>query len=241
MSLPNENAERLNNSRDNKAIFNCGKTIICIVRHGESVGNKNRVCLGHTDLDLTERGREQAKMTADELSCVKFDSIFSSDLVRAMNTARPHAELRGISITPSRQLRELYFGKWENASIDYLMENYHDEFVNGWRANFGTYTPPEGEYVQDMAFRIENELKRIASLNLGANTLVVSHAAAIRALWGRISGYKPEDVCAAIPFPSNASYSIVEYVSDNEGERLIPIAYSCDEHLSDLVTVIPKV
>lgn len=228
-------------SNDIKRCFCEGRTILCLVRHGESVGNKNRVCLGHTDLDLTDKGREQAEMTAKELSDVKFAEIYSSDLIRAMNTARPHAEMRNMSVIPSVQLRELYFGKWENASIDYLLENYHDEFVIGWRGSFGTYTPPDGEYVQDMARRIEQELCRIASKNVGSNVLVVSHAAAIRALWGRISGIPKEQVAAAVNFPSNASYSVVEYISGSEGERLVPLYYSCDKHLADMITVIPKV
>ena len=55
---------------------NTKNTTIYIIRHGESVGNLNRICLGHTDLDLTDLGVEQAKKTADALSDLDFSAIY---------------------------------------------------------------------------------------------------------------------------------------------------------------------
>ena len=40
-------------------------TNLIFIRHGESVANKDDVCIGHTDLDLSETGRIQAKLTAE--------------------------------------------------------------------------------------------------------------------------------------------------------------------------------
>ncbi len=210
-------------------------TKIYLVRHGESVGNLNRVCLGHTDLSLTEKGLLQAQTTCEALKDIKIDAVYSSDLQRAYFTALPHAELRGLDVIKMQDFRELYFGDWENASIAELTEIYKEQFVIGWRTLFGTFTPPNGESVVDMADRIAAGLKKIASDNMGKTILVASHAAAIRALWGKISGNKPEDWALAHPFPSNASYSIIEY----DGERLIPKEYSCDSHLGELATYIP--
>ena len=68
-----------------------GKTVIYLIRHGESEGNLKRICLGNTDLGLTEKGREQAEKTAKALSPVDIDAIYSSDLIRAVQTAEPHA------------------------------------------------------------------------------------------------------------------------------------------------------
>ncbi len=208
------------------------KTVIYIVRHGESVGNLNKICLGHTDLGLTEKGEKQAKATALALKNVEFAAIYSSDLCRAINTALPHAELRGISIEKTPNLRELYFGEWENRSVDWIKENYGELFTVGWRQIFGDFTPPGGEYVPHMAERMAEELKNIAREYSGANILVTSHAAAIRALWGKISGFEPKEWGAANPYPTNASYSIIEF----DGDRLIPVKYSSDEHLEELAT-----
>ena len=105
-------------------------TTIYIVRHGESVGNLHRICLGHTNLDLTELGLEQAKKTAEALENVDFAGIYSSDLQRAVHTAEPHAKKRGLEINTSPDFRELYFGNWENASVLMLKEKFHEQFID---------------------------------------------------------------------------------------------------------------
>ena len=209
-------------------------TKIYLIRHGESVGNLHRICLGHTDLDLTDLGLKQAEKTAEALSDVDFAAIYSSDLIRAVHTAEPNAIKRGLKVNKSDSFRELYFGDWENASVLYLKEQHHVDFMIGWRQNFGTFTAPNGESVVNMAERMAESLINIASLHAGENILVASHAAAIRALWGKISGLEPHEWADAYPFPTNASYSILEC----ENGALKPVSYSNDEHLGELVTFI---
>ena len=215
-------------------------TMIFIIRHGESVGNLLKICLGHTDLGLTDRGREQAAATANALKDVNFDAFYSSDLIRAIETARPHVVLRGLdtgSIIGTAGLRELYFGDWENGAVEDLKRNYGDMFTVGWRQNFGTFTPPNGESVVDCAERMEKTLKILAKRHPGGNILVVTHAASIRALWGKISGLEPSLWCDEVQFPSNASYSTIEY--DAVADVLKPLNYSCDGHLDGLKTALP--
>ena len=220
---------------ENKNVKNgAEKTTFYVIRHGESVGNLRRICLGHTDLDLTDLGLKQAQKTADALSEVEFSAIYSSDLQRAIHTAEPHASKRGLKISTSPDFRELYFGDWENASVLYLKEQHHEEFMIGWRQNFGTFIAPNGESVVNMAERMAEGLKNIAAAHVGENILVASHAAAIRALWGKISGLEPHEWADAYPFPTNASYSILEC----QNGVLKPVSYSNDGHLGELVTFI---
>ena len=210
------------------------KTTIYLIRHGESVGNLHRICLGHTNLDLTELGLKQAEKTAEALSDVNFTAIYSSDLIRAVHTAEPHAAKRGLKINTCEDFRELYFGNWENASVLMLKERFHEQFMIGWRQNFGTFTAPEGESVVAMADRMVKGLEKIAHEHEGETILVTSHAAAVRALWGKISGHTPSEWADAYPFPTNASYSVLEM----QDGRLVPVSYSNDTHLGDLVTFI---
>ena len=219
---------------DDITMKNENKTTVYLIRHGESVGNLNRICLGHTDLDLTELGHKQAKCTADALSEVEISAIYSSDLVRAVHTAEPHALKRDLYITKNADFRELFFGDWENASVLMLKERFHEQFMIGWRQNFGTFTAPNGESVVEMAERMARGLKKAATEHPGEKILVTSHAAAIRALWGKISGHEPHEWADAYPFPTNASYSVLEY----DGESLVPVSYSNDSHLGELVTFI---
>ena len=212
------------------------KTVIYLIRHGQSEGNKYSRCLGHTDLSLTDLGMEQARLTADHLRDVKIDAIYSSDLKRAYETALPHAQYRNMNIYTSKELREMYFGEWENQCVDDLRANFPEQFNNGWRAGFGLFTIPGGENTYDAACRMEREVLRISAMHPDKTILIASHAAVIRALWCKISGFAPEDWAEKLPFPSNSSYSILEC----DGEKLYPISFSNDEHLGDLVTTVMK-
>lgn len=212
-------------------------TKIYLIRHGESLGNLNRVVLGHTDLPLTEKGRAQAALTASALADVSFDAIYSSDLCRAVETAAPNAAPRNMQVVPVKELRELYFGDWENASVADLLERCPEMYKVAWRGNFGTFIAPNGESVVALADRAVSSLEKIAREHDDGCVLVASHAALIRALWAKISGLEPSEWAEKVEFPTNASYSVVEF----DGERFIPLSYSNDRHLGDLVTAIMKV
>ena len=95
---------------------------VYFVRHGQSLGNAKHVLLGHTDLDLSPLGYEQARATALEMRDFPIDVIYASDLRRAYNTAVPHAEMRGISAIPDAGFRECRIGEWENRSADWCRE-----------------------------------------------------------------------------------------------------------------------
>lgn len=207
------------------------KTLIYIVRHGESIGNFKREFLGHTDKDLTELGYEQAEKTAEELSGVDFEAIYSSDLQRAYHTAEPHAKMRGMTAIGREDLRELYVGEWEGRRVDDLANEYGELFTVEWREKFGTFHHAKGgESVQAAAKRMYNAILDIAKKHTGKTVLIATHAAAIRGFWGLISHISPENLADKIPFPTNASYSVVEY---KDGE-LYPVSYSNDSHLKDV-------
>ena len=208
------------------------KTVIYLVRHGESLGNAKRIYLGHTDFDLSELGHAQANATAEHLKNVKIDAVYSSDLKRAHNTAVPHAALRGLEVIDSENLRELNIGDWEGKLVDDLIRDHYDDFVIGWQQNFGTFTLPGGEKVLDGAERFYNEVLKIAKENVGKTVLIASHAAVIRAFWGKISGIAPENMATDTRFPTNASYSTVIF----DGERLLPSEFSQDSHFTDGLT-----
>ena len=206
-------------------------TKVIIVRHGQSLGNLNKQFLGHTDLDLSDLGYKQADATANYLKKEKIDIIYSSDLIRAYNTALPHAKIRNLDVIPDKMLREAYVGAWEGLFVDEILEKWGvSVFKNQWKDNFGCFTFPDGESTYDAGRRFLNEIKRICLENTGKTILIASHAAIIRSFWAIISGVNQVEVVSKIPFPTNASYSICYYVND----KIIPIEYSNDEHLNEV-------
>ena len=214
-----------------KVIRMISKTKIIIIRHGQSIGNATRRILGHTDLDLTELGYLQAKTTANYLKNEKIDVIYSSDLKRAYNTAVPNAEIRGLNINTSNNLREIFIGDWENMLVDDIIKNWGREvFENDWLGNFGTFSFPNGESIKNGGIRFYNEVIKISSENIGKTILITAHAAVIRAFWAIINQIDWPDVAQKLPFASNASFSVAYY----ENGVIIPDLYSFDEHLSEV-------
>ncbi len=201
------------------------QTQIYLVRHGQSVGNLNRAILGHTDLDLTELGVEQAQKCARFLKETHVDAIFSSDLKRAYSTAREHAELRKMSIIRSFELRELYFGDWEGVRVADV--EHTDLYSVSWKENFGTFTAPNGESVQALAQRVYSFIEKKAIENPSKSLIFVFHAAAIRSFWGKISEIPFENLARVLPFPDNASVSHAIY---SHG-KFTPLHYSINTFL----------
>lgn len=202
-------------------------TRIYLIRHGESIGNAKRMYLGHTNLGLSELGHRQAEITAEFLKNVDFSVIYSSDLQRALETAEPHAKIRGMELILRQDLREINVGEWEGAYVDELMKD--ERFTLGWRQNFGTFTLPGGENVQAVAERIYNAISEIAEANEGKTVAVVFHAGAMRAFYAKILGLEPSLWASKLDFPTNASYSVIEY----EDGKFTPILYSQDAHLTE--------
>ena len=207
------------------------KTTIYIVRHGQSLGNSSRTFLGHTDLDLSELGYIQAIRTAEELKGIIFDKIYSSDLIRAYNTAIPHAKMRNIDIISDINLREAYAGEWEGMLVDDIIAKWGvDFFKNNWANNFGNFVFPSGESIKGAGERFFNEIMNISAQNEGKTILICAHAAVIRSFWAIISDISFDELAQGLPFPTNASYSICIY----ENGKIVPVSYSNDGHLSDV-------
>ena len=208
-------------------------TKIIIVRHGESETNKLGILVGHGDFSLTALGLEQAEQTAAALANEQIDAVYSSDLLRAMQTAAPHATRRGLEVIPVEGLRETYCGVWESRTFADLQENETEQYVGGFRENFMTFAFPGGETVPESGERFLRATEQIARENEGKTVLIASHGGVIRVFWAMICGEELEKSSDKIPFPTNASYSVAYF----DGEKLIPHAYSCDGHITTVTNV----
>lgn len=205
-------------------------TRFIFVRHGESIGNALRVMLGHTDLDLSELGYKQARATADALSAEQIDCIYSSDLLRAYNTALPHADMRGIEINKSEQLRELYLGEWEGKSVSDVLSGYGDMYDKDWLGGFGTFRCPNGESTLEAGQRFYNECVKIAERHPDKTILIASHAAVLRSFFAKVLEIQPEEIVSKLGFPSNASYSEAYF----ENGKFTMGRFSVDGHLTEI-------
>ena len=204
------------------------KTVFLLLRHGQSIANLNHILAGHTNVDLSELGFEQARCAAEYLKDTHIDFIYSSDLIRAYHTALPHAVMRGMPIILSESLREIYLGEWDGLAKKDLMRDCPEEYNEKWLKHFSTYEPPKGEAVPKLARRIYNALAEIGKKHPGKTVLIGTHAAAIRSFYGLISDIPEEEAGSVYPFPDNASVTIVQF----DGEKFTPVDFSVSGHLT---------
>ena len=206
------------------------KTILYMVRHGESEANKRDAYLGHYDLPLTETGRKQAQMAADYVQSLGADAIYASDLSRARNTAFATAKRLGLPVKAAPQLREMYMGAWEDMTFDRVRSGY-GELFRIWGSDFENGITPGGETVKELEARVLAAMTKIAEENPGKRVLVFSHGTPIRAMAAHGMG-KP---VGSIPWPSNASVTALAYADG----RFTCEEYSRDDFMGELVTRLP--
>lgn len=210
-------------------------TRLIVVRHGESMANKQCIFAGHTDVDLTKLGKKQAELVCGFLcSCkYKIDKIYSSDLSRAYNTVFPAAEKLGLEIIKDENLREIYAGKWEGATFESLKENFPESY-NTWMTNIQNARCDGGESVGELAVRIKNEIDRIISQNKGKTILIASHGTPIRIMSALWKGVELSDI-QNVAWVPNASVSVAEYYNSSVS---IPLYGYCD-YLENFKTFLP--
>jgi broad specificity phosphatase PhoE len=193
--------------------------------------------VGHGDVPLTAIGRAQALCTAEYLKDRKIDKIYSSDLIRAMQTAIPTAKLHGLPIHPMEELREIYAGKWEGLTLEEIADLYTDD-LKTWREDFSNARCTGGESTQELYSRIVPEILSIAKEYEGKTVLAATHATPIRAVEAYANGYRADEI-HKVTFVKNASLNIFEY--DSETGKLSAIRTNIVDHLDDsLVTSVPK-
>lgn len=147
-------------------------TRILLARHGETDWNREHRWQGQSDTPLNDTGREQARALAEELAGEPLDAVYSSDLIRAHETARVVAEQRGLDVVAIQDLRERSFGSLEGLTTDEIQTRYP-----------GIELPwSDGETREAMAERVLGALKRIAETHPDAHVLVVSHGGPLRAV-----------------------------------------------------------
>lgn len=205
------------------------KTLVYIMRHGESEGNARHSFLGHTDLPLTEKGRAQARAARDYLAQegIVPDAAYASPLCRAYETAKiALSYLPDLPIALSEDVKEIYAGKWENLLVTEIDAAYPDDLAV-WRNDIGNSRPTGGEAVRDLAERVRREVLRLAALHEGKTVFIGCHATPIRTFEALARGLGMDEA-HLVPWPANASLSA--YLV--EGERVTPLFYSLDSYLS---------
>jgi len=146
-----------------------------LIRHGEVEGNQEGRCVGWDPLPLTEKGRRQAAALARRLASVPLTGVYSSDLVRTLETAAIVAEPHGLPVVPLTGLRETNFGEWSGLTYDEMYQR-EPEVLERWLQDPERVAPPGGETLIEMRERVLSALPRVDG------AAVVTHGGPVRAI-----------------------------------------------------------
>ncbi|MFC1903572.1 histidine phosphatase family protein [Chloroflexota bacterium] len=147
---------------------------ILMVRHGETKGNSAERLWGDTDIELGAEGIRQAEQLRDRLAPEKIDFIYTSDMKRAIKTARIIASHHQLDITICPELHELNFGKCEGLTFKEIWQRY-PELMEKWPNRDLTFRYPGGESMTELNSRAIKFLSRLNKHSSEETVLVVAH------------------------------------------------------------------
>lgn len=204
-------------------------TRFCLVRHGETDWNAARRLQGHTDIDLNTRGLAQAKQMARALKRInlQFDILYTSDLQRAVKTAKAIEELFETSAIRNTTLRERHLGALQGLTTDEAPVREPDLWKSHLSRNI-TENLLNGESIQQFAERIRAALEQIRVNHSGKTILLVSHGGALDMMY-RIATNQPLNAEKAVAVP-NASLNWISH----DGLTWRVDSWGDTSHLEDL-------
>ena len=162
-------------------------TRLLLARHGATAHSEAGRFSGRNELPLDAHGELQAKALACHLrEYAPVQTIISSPLRRARETAAVIAAEFGVGVDVHGGLIEADFGCWEGLTFDEAMAGWPEALV-GW-LNAEDAAPPGGESFAAVQERIGQALAEIVEGHAGQSLLVVSHTTPIKALLRRALG-----------------------------------------------------
>lgn len=171
---------------------------LVLVRHGESQWNLENRFTGWVDVELSEKGLEEAKRAGERLKGIKFDKAYTSALKRAQNTLGIILEVIGqknIPIEKDKALNERMYGDLQGLNKAETAKKYGDEQVHIWRRSYDV-RPPNGESLKDTAARTLPyfDSKVMADLKAGKNIIVAAHGNSLRSIVMQLDKLTKEQV-----------------------------------------------
>jgi len=150
-----------------------------LVRHGETMANIGKVYSGWSNYDLTEKGKLQIKILAQELRAYKVDAIYASSLGRTMETANEIAKIIGKEVVVDDNLKEINFGVFDGKTAKEIEEDYPNEWKS-WINDYESYRIPEGECLRDVLNRVKGFIDSIKEDE--GTCIMVSHGGVIQSI-----------------------------------------------------------
>ena len=184
-----------------------------VARHGQTLWNTQKRMQGWENSDLTDLGKNQAKLLGKALADIEFNQVISSPLGRTIETANLIIGHRDLRVITNDNFKEMGFGSWEGQTPDILKATYLEQYSTLW-ADASKYTPVDGETFDQVLTRIKQGLNQIVSKNPSGNVLLVTHGMVIQILLMYAKGLSFSRLWdRKVVYPT--SLSILEITPDN--------------------------
>ena len=192
---------------------------LVVVRHGETMWNREQRVQGWAPVALTETGRRQADaLAATVTDRYAVDRLISSDLRRTLETARPLGRAVDCDPTPDRRWRERDFGVLQGLSYGELFLGYPEFTLTEVGYTAAEARPEGGESLIEQRDRIIDALTTLVDdMDSDETVVVVTHGGPLYLILGWI---KNLDIVATIMEQEQGNCAINEIEVDTESGRL---------------------
>ncbi len=160
---------------------------IDLVRHGESLYNREGKVQGHTNSLLTDLGREQARRVAEVLKDRGVEAIYTSDLARALETARIIGEVLGLEPVVLEGFREIALGEWEGRPIDEIRRGDWEN-LERWYSRPMNARIPGAESLEDFRKRVLATFQGVLEEHREGRIALVSHGGVLSVIISHVLG-----------------------------------------------------
>lgn len=183
-------------------------TKLYLIRHAQAEGNRQGTVQGKIETGITDLGRAQLSALRRRFAAIPVDAVYSSDLFRAVETARAISEPKKLPIKTDRAFREVDFGRWEGRAWAELAITDTQQ-VENFNAHLERFQAPGGETAQMLLERFVPKMQEIVQENEGKTVALVSHGLALRVVLGALNGLTPGQIQTL--HGANTAVSLVEW------------------------------
>ena len=203
-------------------------TRILAIRHGETAWNRDTRIQGSTDIGLNDTGKAQARRVAEALRDEAVDAVYSSDLLRARQTATAICASTGAPLHLESGLRERAFGVVEGLTWAEIAERFPTESQRWRKRDLSFAAQGGGEALPEFFARCMGAVQLIAKAHPGQTVVVVAHGGVLDCLYR---------AATRLPLDAPRSWSLGNATVNRllcSAEGLGLIGWNDDAHLAQL-------
>lgn len=194
-----------------------------LIRHGQTDWNLAHRIQGKKDVPLNETGRQQAKLLAEGMKNRPVEKVFTSQMLRARETAEILADSQHVPLYLVKGLEEIHYGEWEGLTWEEIEKKFPEEYEKR-QENLADHRPPGGENQMDVverAVRATNAIRQDLSSSHATSAAVVSHGMTICCIlfWLLRNSSDLDDGCSI----NNASVTTVDWDLETDTGKLVEL------------------